>query len=154
LKQLDAASQTELPKADEPVKEPVSEKPKTKRTLESKLDEAQITLLTKCLNEIKVFEDPITQESLTNLFSCTLSTPLKVARNKNKLLVYFLWQLESRGYITMEWQAVSTQEKLFESNTNIILSQNNLSSLLYQVKESPPKDCHIIDKYIKELKEH
>ncbi|MDR1980824.1 MAG: hypothetical protein LBQ39_04275 [Tannerellaceae bacterium] len=154
LKQLGIVSQAELPTIEKPNKKPVSEKPKAKRTLEPKLDEEQLTLLANCLNEINVFKDPITQEGLINLFSCNLSNPLNIARNKNKLLVYFLWQLESRSYITMEWQAVSAQEKLFYSDTDIILSQNNLSSLLYQVKESPPKDCHIIDKYIKELKEH
>jgi hypothetical protein len=154
LRQLDAIPQQESPEASKPSVKPELEKPKPNRTLESKLDENQITILYECLIEIRVFSEPITEELVYKLFSDTLDSPLKLARNKNKLLVYLFWQLESRGYITIEWQAVCAQAQLFKSIKGIILSQNNLSSTLYQVKEYPPKDCQIIDKYIKELKEH
>ncbi|MDR0994672.1 MAG: hypothetical protein LBL81_00090 [Tannerella sp.] len=123
-----------------------------KRTLESRLDATQIGMLTECLNCNHVFVVNITVEDLTDFFSCSLVEPLKVARAKNKLIVYALWQLECRNLITLEWQAVCAREKLLQSFSGNILSQNNLSSSLYQAKELPPKGSEIIDSYIKQMK--
>jgi hypothetical protein len=81
-----------------------------------------------------------------------LQSPLKLARTKNKLFIYLLWQLESRGYITTEWQSVCAKERLIESCTGIVFTQNNLSSTLYQVKEAPPKVVDAIDKLMKGLR--
>jgi hypothetical protein len=124
----------------------------TKRTLEARLNEVQLSLLLECMNELHLFATPITADDLLDFFNCTLQSPLKLARTKNKLFVYLLWQLESRSYITTEWQSVCAKERLIESCTGIVFTQNNLSSTLYQVKEAPPKGTELIDKYIIQLK--
>jgi hypothetical protein len=89
----------------------------TKRTLEARLTEAQLSLLLDCVNELHLFATPITADDLLSFFNCTLQSPLKLARTKNKLFIYLLWQLESRGYITMEWQSACAKERLIESCT-------------------------------------
>jgi hypothetical protein len=126
----------------------------TKRTLEARLNETQLSLLLDCVNELHLFAMPITADDLLGFFNCTLQSPLKLVRTKNKLFIYLLWQLESRGYITTEWQSVCAKERLLESCTGIVFAQNNLSSTLYQVKEVPPKGAEHIDKLAQQLRAH
>ena len=58
-----------------------------KSTFEHQLNPAQINLLTECLNDVRMFPESITSQTLENIFSCNLSPALK-ARN-NRLLAYF-----------------------------------------------------------------
>jgi hypothetical protein len=104
------------------------------------------------MNGLNLLMEPIEANDLPAFFDCIRSQPLRIARNKNRLMVYLLWQLESRGLITMEWQAVCGKEKLLASHTGSVLSRNNLSSILYQAKETPPKHSEIIDNCVKQLK--
>jgi hypothetical protein len=53
--------------------------------------------------------------------------------------------MESRGCITTEWQSVCAKERLIEPRTGIVFRQNDLSLMLYQVKETPPKGVEHID---------
>jgi hypothetical protein len=137
---------------DESIADYHSREPQQKRVLSSKLDESQLSLLTDCMNDLQLFEVSISSDELADFFNCSLPQPLKIARNKNRLLIYLLWQLEARNLISMEWQAVCAREHLLVSHTGKMLSRNNLSSILYQAKEAPPKHSESIDNYVKQLK--
>ncbi|MBS5979697.1 hypothetical protein [Dysgonomonas sp. Marseille-Q5470] len=129
------------------------EKPEQSRNFESKFEDWQIDILTECVNEVRIFSTSISSQTMTDILSCKLKEPLRVAKNKNKLLAYLFYQLDTRSYIVRDWQAVCAKNELFiSSGKGIILQQANFSSAVSQNNESPPKDCHIIDKYIKELK--
>jgi hypothetical protein len=120
---------------------------------ESNFNDDQKALLVQCLNELKIFKTPITVEIMCDILSCTLKEPLRIARNKNKLLAYFFSALDNRSLITREWQAVCAKNKLFlSSGQGVVMQQGNFSSAVAQNNEFLPKDCHIIDNYIKQLK--
>lgn len=121
--------------------------------LEANFDEDQIEILTQCINELKIFTVPVTTNTVKDFFSCKLKEPLKISKNKNKLLAYFFSVLDNRSLITREWQSVCAKKKLFlSSGKGVIMQQGNFSSAVAQNNEFPPKDCHIIDNYIKQLK--
>lgn len=130
-----------------------TDKPIQPGNFESKFEYWQIDILTECVNEVRIFNTLITSKTMKNILLCNLKEPLQVAKNKNKLLAYLFYQLDSRSYIVRDWQAVCAKNKLFvSSGKGIILQQGNFSSAVAQNNEFPPKDCHIIDKYIKQLK--
>jgi hypothetical protein len=140
--------------------EEVIEKPKVRvlpvsepQNLEVNFDKNQIEILTQCINELKIFTTPITVTTMKNIFSCKLKEPLKIGKNKNKLLAYFFSVLDNRSLITREWQSVCAKNTLFlSSGKGVVMQQGNFSSAVAQNNEFPPKDCHIIDNYIKQLK--
>lgn len=120
---------------------------------ESKFENWQIDILTECTNKVKIFTKPITSKIMKDILSCKLTGPLQVAKYKNKMLAYLFSSLDNRGYITRDWQAVCAKNGLFlSSSKGIVLQQGHLSSAVNQNNEFPPKDCHIIDNYIKKLK--
>lgn len=124
-----------------------------KSTFEHQLNPAQINLLTECLNEVRMFPEGITSQTLENIFTCNLSQPLK-ARN-NRLLVYFFSALDDRSLITRNWQSVIDKNRLFlSSGKNRPLKQSDLSTANSEIKITPPIDSETIDKYLKQLKEH
>ena len=128
-------------------------KPEQPRHFESKFEDWQIDILTECVKEARIFKSLITSKTMKNILLCKLKEPLQVAKNKNKLLAYLFYQLDNRSYIVRDWQAVCAKNELFiSSGKGIILQQGNFSSAVSQNNEFPPKDCHIIDKYIKQLK--
>jgi len=112
----------------------------------------QIEILKQCVNETRIFSKPITTETMNDIFSCSLKFPLIVANGKNKLLAYFFISLDDRSLIVKNWQSLCTRKRLFQSYKHTPLVQNHFSSAVNQCRENPPKDCHIIDKYIKQLK--
>jgi len=118
----------------------------------AKFEEWQIELLTKCINDSRIFSKTITSETMKEIFLCTLKFPLIVANGKNKLLAYFFASLDDRSLIIKNWQSLCSRKKLFLSYKYTPLLQNHFSSAVNQCREIPPKDCHIIDKYIKQLK--
>lgn len=124
-----------------------------KLDFESKFENWQIDILTECINNVKIFSKPVTAQTMSNVFSCKLKEPLQVAKYKNKLLAYFFSSLDNRALITRDWQVVCSKNRLFLSSAKgIILQQGHLSSAVSQNNEFLPKDCHIIDNYIKKLK--
>lgn len=118
----------------------------------AKFEEWQIDLLTKCINDSRIFSKTITSETMKEIFLCTLKFPLIVANGKNKLLAYFFASLDDRSLIIKNWQSLCSRKNLFLSYKYTPLLQNHFSSAVNQCREIPPKDCHIIDKYIKQLK--
>lgn len=129
------------------------ETPEQPRHFEANFEDWQIEILSKCVNEARIFSTSITSQTMKDILLCNLSEPIRVAKNKNKLLAYLFYQLDSRSYIVRDWQAVCAKNELFiSSGKGIILQQGNFSSAVAQNNEFPPKDCHIIDNYIKQLK--
>ncbi|OJV35557.1 MAG: hypothetical protein BGO33_03860 [Bacteroidia bacterium 43-41] len=125
----------------------------TKSTFEAGFTLPQIELLTQCVNEVRLFTENIAIETFENILSCTLAGPLK-SRN-NRLLVYFFSALDDRSLINRNWQAVIHKNRLFlSSGKNNPLTQTDLSSAKTELKDSSPKGSEIIDKYLKELKNH
>lgn len=127
-------------------------KPIIKKTFESLLDEEDLEVLAECINEVRLFNIPVTPELLKKLFACELDTPLQT--NNNKLLAHFFSMLNYRNLITPNWQAVCGANKLFLSPNGKILTQVNLSSANAQANEIAPKGAETIGKYIKHLKKH
>ncbi|MCK9435920.1 MAG: hypothetical protein PHE35_06795 [Bacteroidales bacterium] len=123
-----------------------------KSTFEAQLNPAQIKLLAKCLNEVRMFPESITSEALENIFSCNLSQPLKA--RSNRLLAYFFSALDDRSLITRNWQSVIDKNRLFLSSKSKPLKQSDLSTANSEIKFTPPIGSEIIDKYLKQLKEH
>lgn len=122
---------------------------------ESDFDDRQIALLAECLTELKIFKVTITPKLMGDILWCKLKKPLKISRNKNKLLAYFFSSLDNRSLITREWQAVCAKNGLFlSSGRGIVMQQGNFSSAVAQNNEFPPKDCEVIDNYLKQLKGH
>ncbi|HBZ25383.1 MAG TPA: hypothetical protein DEO54_03970 [Rikenellaceae bacterium] len=132
---------------------PKPDKPEQPRHFESKFEDWQIDILTECVNEARIFNATITSQMMKDILLCKLKEPLRVAKNKNKLLAYLFYQLDTRSYIVRDWQAVCAKNEIFiSSGKGIILQQGNFSSAVSQNNEFPPKDCYIIDNYIKKLK--
>lgn len=127
-------------------------KPIIKKTFESFLDDEDINVLVKCVNEIRLFNIPVTHELLKKLFACELDTPLQTTNNK--LLAYFFSMLNYGNLITPNWQAVCGANKLFLSLNGKILTQASLSSANAQANEILPKGSETIDRYLKHLKRH
>lgn len=125
------------------------------KDFKSTLNEKQIEILVECINKIKVLDTVMTIDIVQQILSCTTKQPLKIASKKNKLLIYLFNELNKRCYITSSWQAVCAQNKIFlTSEKGVFLNQDNISSTVSTNQDYPPKDSHIIDKYIKELQEH
>jgi hypothetical protein len=129
------------------------EKPVIKKTFESNFDEQQIEILTVCINEARIFTNPINDEKTAQIFDCTLDAPLRV--KNNRLLAYFFAALDDRSLIVHHWQSVCESNQMFLSSLKgNVLRQTDLSSATNECRDFPPKDSAIIDKYIKQLKKH
>lgn len=128
-------------------------KDKAENPFEAKFNDKQIEILTKCINEEKLFTTPLTTDILIKLFACTLQTPLKSKNNRN--LAYLFSKLEDI-YITKEWAAVIYNNKLIlASKKNAYLNNSDLheakSKALDQRSSSFTTN---IDNYIEQLQKH
>lgn len=120
---------------------------------ESNFNKKQVELLAQCVNELKLFKSLVSAELMHDIFLCKLKEPLRIGKNKNKLLAYLLSSLDNHSLITREWQSVCAKNGLFlSSGKGVVMQQGNFSSAVAQNNEFPPKDSHIIDNYIKQLK--
>lgn len=125
------------------------------KDFKSTLNEKQIETLVECINKIKVLETTVTIDIMKQILSCTTKKTLEIASKKNKLIIYLFNELNKLSYITSTWQAVCAQNKLFlTSEKKIFLNQDIISSTVNSFHDDPPKDSHIIDKYMKQLQEH
>jgi len=138
-----------------PAPPPVQQPEITIKDFKSTLNEKQIEILVECINKIKVLESDVTIDNMNQILSCTTKQPLEIASKKNKLLIYLFNELYKHYYITSSWQAVCAQNKIFlTSEKKIFLNQDIISTTVNMLLDYPPKDSHVIDKYIKELQEH
>jgi len=131
----------------------VEEKLVVRKTFESNLDKQQIEILTDCINKARIFTESVSSETVSQIFKCKLTKPLRVKNNRR--LAYFFASLDDRSLITHHWQSVCEANQLFLSSLKgNFLKQTDLSTATNECRDFPPKDSAIIDKYIKELKKH
>lgn len=111
-----------------------SKKDSSEYTFKHSLTDAQIEILTKCINEEKIFrtKEIISKEIIKSIFDCDPQIILKASCNR--LLVYLFDQLYNFGYITENWQVVIANNKLFEvSRMDRFMDQNDLSVALHAI---------------------
>lgn len=117
----------------------------------SQLNDSQIILLADCVNEAHIFTTQITAQILEDFFYCRLSGDLRSANNR--LLAYFMVELNLNKFITNEWQSVIANNRLILAPTkDRYLNRSDLSTATENIKFKPPIGSEIIDKYIKQLK--
>ncbi|MDR2949486.1 MAG: hypothetical protein LBV71_09795 [Prevotella sp.] len=124
------------------------------QTLGSNFDDWQLDILEECINEQRLFAEPVTPELLESLFNCKLEVPVRINRNKNRLLAFLFSELSYKNYIIAEWQSVCARNNLFMSFKGKILGQNDYSSAAFDATENPPKESDTIHKYLKQMKRH
>lgn len=127
---------------------------KTENPFKSVLNDRQIELLVECINEVEIFNAPMTFEDLKAILSCK---PKVIFRSNNNRLVAFLFsELSSRGLITANWQSVIANNKLFvtrNTKKDKYLNQGDLATAANYVKGlEHEKDYATISNYIKQLK--
>lgn len=130
---------------------PVAE---TENPFESILNGGQIELIAECMNEVKMFNAPVTSDDLKAILSCK---PKVIFRsNNNRYLAFLFSELSYRDLITPNWQSVIANHKLFlskDKNRDKYLNQGDLATATNYVKDiDHVKGYAIIDKYIKQLK--
>lgn len=84
-----------------------------KRSYEPKLTDKQYSLLTECIEQIKLFTRPVRVSELKKLLKGKLNEPLRVTNQKS--LVYLFDQLMDSGYIKDTWISVADGNKDFIS---------------------------------------
>jgi len=125
----------------------------SKKTFESNFDKQQIEILTRCINEARIFTELVSADTVSRIFKCKLNKPLRVKNNRR--LAYFFASLDDRSLITHHWQSVCDANQLFLSSLKgNVLKKTDLSTATNECRDFPLKDSAIIDKYIKELKRH
>ena len=127
---------------------------KNENPFKSVLNDRQIELLVDCINEVEIFNAPMTFEDLKAIFSCN---PKVIFRSNNNRLVAFLFsELSNRGLITANWQSVIANNKLFvtkNTKKDKYLNQGDLATAANYVKGlEHEKDYATISNYIKQLK--
>jgi hypothetical protein len=91
---------------------PAEEKPAIKKTFDSNFDEQQIEILTCCINKARIFTESMTSETVTRIFKCELTKPLRVKNNRR--LAYFFVSLDDRSLMTIR-NLSSPRRKMEES---------------------------------------
>lgn len=84
-----------------------------KRSYEPKLNSGQYTLLSECVEDIKLFRRKVKITELKKLLKGKLTEPLEVTNQKS--LVYLLDQLSENKYIKDTWMSVADGNKDFLS---------------------------------------
>ena len=130
---------------------PVAE---TENQFESILNDGQIELIAECMNEVKMFNAPVTSDDLKAILSCK---PKVIFRsNNNRYLAFLFSELSYRNLITPNWQSVIANHKLFlskDKSRDKYLNQGDLATATNYVKDiDHVKGYAIIVKYIKQLK--
>ncbi|MCS2667338.1 hypothetical protein NXY34_01665 [Bacteroides fragilis] len=126
----------------------------TENPFKSILNDRQIALLVDCINEVEIFNAPMTFEDLKAILSCK---PKVIFRSNNNRQVAFLFsELSNRGLITPNWQSVIAKNKLFVTKNikkDKYLNQGDLATAANYVKGvEHEKDYVTISNYIKQLK--
>ena len=85
----------------------------TDNPFDSTLNDEQIAFLVEGINDVKMFNVPLTPDDLTAIFA---GKPHAIVRsNNNRLVAFFFAGLSDRGLITPNWQSVIANYKLFLS---------------------------------------
>lgn len=117
---------------------------------DSKLNAEQIKAIVPYLNLAGLFENPIDEPTLMNLFNGSLESPLKL--NNNRLLAYFFNELKEKKMITKNWQTAAERTNSFLSSSGKAIVKTDLAQALKESNcNGNPKNSEHIDKAISQL---
>lgn len=138
---------TMLPKAVPPIAE-------TDNPFDSTLTDEQIAFLTEGINDVKMFNVPLTADDLTAIFA---GKPRAIVRsNNNRLVAFFFAGLSDRGLITQNWQSVIANHKLFLSKDKTrdkYINQSDLSTATNYIRDIGAEGKYAtLEKYLKQVK--
>lgn len=126
----------------------------TDNPFDSILTESQIAFLTEAINEVRMFNVPLTSDDLTAILA---GKPHAIVRsNNNRLVAFFFSGLSSRGLITPNWQSVIANRKLFLSKNKSrdkYINQSDLSTATNYIRDVGVEGKYAtIDEYLKQVK--
>lgn len=126
----------------------------TDNPFDSSLTDEQIAFLTEGINDVKMFNVPLTADDLTAIFA---GKPHAIVRsNNNRLVAFFFSGLSSRGLITPNWQSVIANCKLFLSkdrSRDKYINQSDLSSATNYIRDIGVVGKYAtIERYLKQVK--
>lgn len=135
------------PKAVPPIAE-------TDNPFDSSLTDEQIAFLTEGINDVRMFNVPLTADDLTAIFA---GKPHAIVRsNNNRLVAFFFAGLSDRGLITPNWQSVIANCKLFLSkdrSRDKYINQSDLSSATNYIRDIGVVGKYAtIERYLKQVK--
>lgn len=135
------------PKAGPPIAE-------TDNPFDSTLTDEQIAFLTEGINDVKMFNVPLTADDLTAIFA---GKPHAIVRsNNNRLVAFFFAGLNDRGLITPNWQSVIANYKLFLSkdrSRDKYINQSDLSTAVNYIRDIGAEGKYAtIERYLKQVK--
>lgn len=136
-----------IPKAVPPIAE-------TDNPFDSTLNDEQIAFLAEGINDVKMFNVPLTADDLTAIFA---GKPHAIVRsNNNRLVAFFFAGLSDRGLITPNWQSVIANHKLFlskDKTRNKYINQSDLSSATNYIRDIGVVGKYAtIERYLKQVK--
>lgn len=126
----------------------------TDNPFDSSLTDEQIAFLTEGINDVKMFNVPLTADDLTAIFA---GKPHAIVRsNNNRLVAFFFAGLSDRGLITPNWQSVIANCKLFLSkdrSRDKYINQSDLSSATNYIRDIGVVGKYAtIERYLKQVK--
>lgn len=126
----------------------------TDNPFDSSLTDEQIAFLTEGINDVKMFNVPLTVDDLTAIFA---GKPHAIVRsNNNRLVAFFFAGLSDRGLITPNWQSVIANCKLFLSkdrSRDKYINQSDLSSATNYIRDIGVVGKYAtIERYLKQVK--
>lgn len=126
----------------------------TDNPFDSTLNDEQIAFLAEGINDVKMFNVPLTPDDLTAIFA---GKPHAIVRsNNNRLVAFFFSGLSSRGLITPNWQSVIANCKLFLSkdrSRDKYINQSDLSSATNYIRDIGVVGKYAtIERYLKQVK--
>lgn len=135
------------PKAVPPIAE-------TDNPFDSTLNDEQIAFLAEGINDVKMFNVPLTPDDLTAIFA---GKPHAIVRsNNNRLVAFFFAGLSDRGLITPNWQSVIANYKLFLSkdrSRDKYINQSDLSTATNYIRDIGAEGKYAtIERYLKQVK--
>lgn len=126
----------------------------TDNPFDSTLTDEQIAFLVEGINDVKMFNVPLTPDDLTVIFA---GKPHAIVRsNNNRLVAFFFAGLSDRGLITPNWQSVIANYKLFLSkdrSRDKYINQSDLSTATNYIRDIGAEGKYAtIERYLKQVK--
>lgn len=129
-------------------------KAETDNPFDSSLNDEQIAFLAEGINDVKMFNVPLTADDLAAIFA---GKPRAIVRsNNNRLVAFFFAGLSDRGLITQNWQSVIANHKLFlskDKRRDKYINQSDLSTATNYIRDIGAEGKYAtLEKYLKQVK--
>ena len=122
----------------------------TKLDFQCCFNSVQISLITRCFNEVHLFASNVSEEEVKALFACSLKYPLKSTCNRRVAL--FFDALCEYKLISMRWQHIIGKNGLILSSAkNALLNSSKLSTALNEAKQNGGCIYRTIELYVKRI---